>query len=263
MYTLIMTDNNEIITTIKEKIVKQSNYVDKIQILTAKDYKGIDMTDATVWMRFVLPVSKKIQMTRLALNDENYRGEGYLQYTIPANTLFTSEAGQIEISLTFIKLEENETTGEQTAYTRKTWNQGYIDIKPIAIWEDFIPDELLNEVDQRLLALEAREKDLSALSEELYKSRVIDIALNKNEESKDKIILIDQSGNFVGEGIEIEDISESVVKKIVGEDLDGVQDGIIHLDKIEGNLDDVISSTFTNEEINVIGLDELIASLEK
>ena len=39
MYTLKITDENTVVTTVKESIVERSNYVDKIQILTSKMYR--------------------------------------------------------------------------------------------------------------------------------------------------------------------------------------------------------------------------------
>ena len=44
MYTLKITDENTVVTTVKESIVERSNYVDKIQIVTSKMYREqIDM----------------------------------------------------------------------------------------------------------------------------------------------------------------------------------------------------------------------------
>ena len=49
MYTLKITDENTVVTTVKESIVERSNYVDKIQIVTSKMYREqIDMSDTTV-----------------------------------------------------------------------------------------------------------------------------------------------------------------------------------------------------------------------
>ena len=53
MYTLKITDENTVVTTVKESIVERSNYVDKIQIVTSKMYREqIDMSDTTVYMKY-------------------------------------------------------------------------------------------------------------------------------------------------------------------------------------------------------------------
>ena len=70
MYTLKITDENTVVTTVKESIVERSNYVDKIQIVTSKMYKEqIDMSDATLYMKYTLPVTKKIKMSYYRNND--------------------------------------------------------------------------------------------------------------------------------------------------------------------------------------------------
>lgn len=73
MYTLKISDENTVTTTVKEKIIERSNYVDKIQIIVDKLYREqIDMTDATVWMKYKMPVTDKIKMTQLVINDAAY-----------------------------------------------------------------------------------------------------------------------------------------------------------------------------------------------
>lgn len=66
MYTLRITDDNNVITTVKESLMEKSNCVNSIQIIINKFYKEqIDMTDTTAYMKYVLPVTKKIKMTQL------------------------------------------------------------------------------------------------------------------------------------------------------------------------------------------------------
>lgn len=45
MYTLKITDENTVVTTVKESIVERSNYVDKIQIVTSKMYRELLLLD--------------------------------------------------------------------------------------------------------------------------------------------------------------------------------------------------------------------------
>lgn len=118
MYTLKITDENTVVTTVKESIVERSNYVDKIQIVTSKMYREqIDMSDTTVYMKYKLPVSDKIKMTQLIINNLEYE-QNYIQYLIPVDAALTAEAGDIEVSFTFLKLVANE-DGTYTSYIRK------------------------------------------------------------------------------------------------------------------------------------------------
>ena len=90
MYTLKITDENTVVTTVKESIVERSNYVDKIQIVTSKMYREqIDMSDTTVYMKYKLPVSDKIKMTQLIINNLEYE-QNYIQYLIPVDASLTA-----------------------------------------------------------------------------------------------------------------------------------------------------------------------------
>lgn len=92
MYTLKITDENTVITTVKEKIIERSSYVDDIQIVVAKLYREqIDMSDCTVYMRYVLPITRKIKMIQLTPNNLMYEND-YIQYLIPASAHLTAEA---------------------------------------------------------------------------------------------------------------------------------------------------------------------------
>lgn len=228
MYTLKITDDNEVITTTRETIMQRSDRVDQIQILVEKTYKGMDMSGAEVWMKYVLPMSKELKMKQLILNDGTYKND-YLQYVIPANTMLTAQSGEVKVSFTFIKLDSS---GEEpVAYTRKT-QEGSIRITPIAEWEDFVPDDLLNPVDQRLIMLQALQKDANALNQELFEKMVNDVRL---DEEAGKILLTGKSGD-IGTGINTTELSQLLSKDIIGTDLDGVNDGVTHLDGLVNNL---------------------------
>ena len=43
MYTLLITENNELITSIQERIMQRSKLIDKLHFLTAPMYKDHDM----------------------------------------------------------------------------------------------------------------------------------------------------------------------------------------------------------------------------
>ena len=60
MYTILVTNENELKVTVKERIMQRSKLVDSFHFLVDQLYKdNIDMTDFTVTMEYVLPVSKK------------------------------------------------------------------------------------------------------------------------------------------------------------------------------------------------------------
>lgn len=228
MYTLKISDENTVTTTVKEKIIERSNYVDKIQIIVDRLYREqIDMTDASVWMKYKLPISNKIKMTQLIINDAVYEND-YLQYLIPADAYLTAEAGDIEVSFTFLKLIQNE-DDSTTSYIRKT-TSGIIHISPLAAFDKYEPSEMFDELDQRILAMLAAQKDLEALNKSLYGGMIKDVRLNTEDK---KITLVNKEGEDIGEGIALKDLSGFVAKDIVGEDPDGVQDGVVNIDQIK------------------------------
>lgn len=227
MYTLKISDDNTVTTTVKETLIERSNYVDRIQIVTNKLYREqIDMSDTTVYMKYKLPVSNKIKMTQLTVNDLKYE-TNYIQYLIPVDAGLTAEAGDIEVSFTFLKLVAND-DGTYTSYIRKT-TSGVIHITPLTQFDKYEPSEMFTEIDQRLLAIEGYIKDLDALNKATYENAVKDIRLDTE---KRKVTLTNNDGEDTGKGIAMTDLSKMVSEDLTGKDPDGVQDGVVHLDQV-------------------------------
>ena len=227
MYTLKISDDNTVTTTVKETLIESSNYVDRIQIVTNKLYREqIDMSDTTVYMKYKLPVSNKIKMTQLTVNNLEYE-TNYIQYLIPVDAGLTAEAGDIEVSFTFLKLVAND-DGTYTSYIRKT-TSGVIHITPLTQFDKYEPSEMFTEIDQRLLAIEGYIKDLDALNKATYENAVKDIRLDTE---KRKVTLTNNDGEDTGKGIAMTDLSKMVSEDLTGKDPDGVQDGVVHLDQV-------------------------------
>lgn len=239
MYTLKITDENTVVTTVKERLVERSNDVDNIQIITAKLYKEqLDMSDTSLYMKYKLPVTDKIKITQLIPNNLNYE-TNYIQYLIPADVNLLAEAGDIEVSFTFLKLVSND-DDSVTSYVRKT-TSGVIHVSPLAAFDKYEPSEMFTETDQRLLALIAAVKDLNAQSKAIYENMVKDIRLNTDNK---KITLTDRNGDDTGEGIATKDLTALIAEDLTGVDPDGVQDGVVHLDQAK--------------DMKVINLDKLL-----
>ena len=151
-------------------------------------------------MKYKLPVSDKIKMTQLIINNLEYE-QNYIQYLIPVDAALTAEAGDIEVSFTFLKLVANE-DGTYTSYIRKT-TSGVIHITPLVQFDKYEPSELFTEIDQRLLAMEGMIKDLNAQNKATYEGMVKDIRLNTEDR---KITLTDRNGEDTGNGIVVKDL---------------------------------------------------------
>ena len=236
MYTLRITDDNNVITTVKESLMEKSNCVNSIQIIINKLYKEqIDMTDTTAYMKYVLPVTKKIKMTQLIADTTT--DESHILYTIPVTANISAEPGNIEVSFTFLKLVHDEESDTTTSYVRKT-ESGLIHITKLAQFDSYEPSEMLTELDQRILVLMATAEDIKKLGQATYDNMPIDMKLDS--EAK-KLTLVNANGN-TGDGVGIADLSDSIAKELTGTDPDGTQDGITHIDKVTGvqSLDELL-----------------------
>lgn len=236
MYTLRITDDNNVITTVKESLMEKSNCVNSIQIIINKLYKEqIDMTDTTAYMKYVLPVTKKIKMTQLIADTTT--DESHILYTIPVTANISAEPGDIEVSFTFLKLVHDDESDTTTSYVRKT-ESGLIHITKLAQFDSYEPSEMLTELDQRILALMATAEDIKKLGQATYDNMPIDMKLDS--EAK-KLTLVNANGN-TGDGVGIADLSDSIAKELTGTDPDGTQDGITHIDKVTGvqSLDELL-----------------------
>lgn len=131
--------------------------VDNMHFLADQIYKDVNMSDFTVMLEYVLPISKKYKTEFLKKSENLYKNK--LEYLLPFDTNLTSEAGDIEIQLTFTKVEMNS-EGKTTQYVRKV-GPGIVHIIPISKWSDIIPDEALSTLDQRIIALEALNKAMT------------------------------------------------------------------------------------------------------
>lgn len=236
MYTLRITDDNNVITTVKESLMEKSNCVNSIQIIINKLYKEqIDMTDTTAYMKYVLPVTKKIKMIQLIADTTT--DESHILYTIPVTANISAEPGDIEVSFTFLKLVHDEESDTTTSYVRKT-ESGLIHITKLAQFDSYEPSEMLTELDQRILALMATAEDIKKLGQATYDNMPIDMKLDS--EAK-KLTLVNANGN-TGDGVGIADLSDSIAKELTGTDPDGTQDGVTHIDKVTGvqSLDELL-----------------------
>lgn len=236
MYTLRITDDNNVITTVKESLMEKSNCVNSIQIIINKLYKEqIDMTDTTAYMKYVLPVTKKIKMTQLIADTTT--DESHILYTIPVTANISAEPGDIEVSFTFLKLVHDDESNTTTSYVRKT-ESGLIHITKLAQFDSYEPSEMLTELDQRILILMATAEDIKKLGQATYDNMPIDMKLDS--EAK-KLTLVNANGN-TGDGVGIADLSDSIAKELTGTDPDGTQDGVTHIDKVTGvqSLDELL-----------------------
>lgn len=202
MYTILVNDDNTLYGSHKERIMQRSKLVDDLIFIADPIYRNThDMTNASVVLEYLLPVSRKYKTECLVLSDERYK-DYFLQYKLPFDTEITSEAGEIEIQLTFAYVELDE-KGKGIQRVRKT-SKTTIEIIPISAWSDIIPDSALSAIDQRILKQDAQINALNELANVLNSNiNVVDnLVYNDDEET----LQLSAKGVGVGDKISIKNM---------------------------------------------------------
>ena len=211
MYTILVTDENELRVTVKERIMQRSKLVDSFHFLVNKLYKNeIDMSDYTVVMEYVLPVSKSYCIEELVLkaneDGEEVLFEDKLEYCLKFDTNLTAEPGDIELKLTFTKVDIDE-EGNGTQYVRHT-SSCKITIVPITAWSDIIPDKALSALDQKLLKIDAQIKALADTATVFTNDKADNLVLDRETNE----IYLTANGEPLGDRISIDELGDTIVE---------------------------------------------------
>lgn len=194
-YVILINDDNELYGSHKERIMQRSTGVDSLVFVVNPIYKNTyDMTNATVMLEYVLPCSKRYRSEILELSEERYN-DCFLQYKLPFTTKLTSEAGKIELQVTFA-YTEMDADGNIHQRVRKT-SPTTIEVIPISSWSDLVPDELLTPLDQRVIMLSAQAKAIDEYLDILNENQVDDLVYDDDNET------LQLSANGVGVGTKV------------------------------------------------------------
>ena len=204
MYTILVNDDNTLTTSVRERIMQRSKLVDSLHFLVEPTYKELNIADFTVTLEYVLPISKKYKVETLIKSDELYKER--LEYKLPFDTNLTREYGDIEIQLTFTKVDLDE-EGKDIQYVRKTSTTS-ITIVPISAWSDVIPDEALTDLDQKILKTDAQIKELHEMQENILIEKADNLVLD--EENKE--LYLTAEGNQIGNKVKLSDLGNEIVQ---------------------------------------------------
>lgn len=157
MYTILLGEDNELVTSVQERIMQRSKLVDSLHFLAEPIYKEENMAEYECLLEYCPPISREPKTEILQQSSEKYKD--MLEFKLPFDTALTSEAGDVEIQLSFYKLEMlADGTGVQ--HVRHT-SKGTLKILPISAWSNIIPDSMLTALDQRMVALQALTNQLA------------------------------------------------------------------------------------------------------
>ena len=214
MYVLLVNDDNSIYGSVKERLMQRSKLTNTLVFIVNPIHNGIDMTDATVMLEYVLPSSKKYMTEILTLSEERYK-DCYLQYKLPFDTKLSSEAGEIELQLTFAKTELDE-NGVGIQRVRKT-STTTITIVPIAAWADIIPDSALSPLDERLIKLDAQMRAMDNYLDVIDGTKIDNLVYNDKEET----LQLSANGLPIGNKVSVRDMLDEGIPVV---DLDSNSD---------------------------------------
>jgi hypothetical protein len=204
MYTILVQNDNSLVATQRERIMQRSKLVDKMHFLVPTDYKGLDMTNTTVCLEYLRPVSREYKSEILTCSKELYKG--HLEYILPMDTAFTKEAGQVELQITFTWVEMDD-EGNVMQHVRKT-EPTYVNVTAIADWSIHMPDDALTAIDQRLIMTNMQIAQLADINEALADAIPDDLMV------KDGKVYLSQNGqimaNTIGAEIDNCDCEEGV-----------------------------------------------------
>lgn len=160
MYTILVNDDNTLSVTKRDRIMQKSTGFDAIRFLVNPKYKGFDMSQCNVTLRYKTPLSQELKTETLQLASETYNG--FLQYIIQVDSKLTHEPGDIVCNITFTLIDIDE-KGNPIARVRKV-NDAEITINSITDWDALVPDGLLSSLDQRIIVQEKQIKQLAEVA---------------------------------------------------------------------------------------------------
>lgn len=211
-YVILVNDDDTLYGSHKERIMQRSKLVNKLIFVADPIYKNThDMTNATVMLEYVLPVSRKYKTVLLALDNERYN-DCFLQYKLPFDTDLTSEAGSVEMQLTFAWVEMNE-NGVGIQRVRKT-SPTTIEVIPITAWSDIVPDDALSSLDERIIKIDAQMRAMNDYLDVIDNNKVDNLVYNDNEET----LQLYANGIGVGDKVSVRDMLDDGIPVI---DLNG------------------------------------------
>ena len=175
MYTIIVEDDNSLYGSCKVRIMQKEKLVNKIWFLVAPYYNGYDMSQCTITMRYLLPISKEFRTETLVLSEERYKD--YLVYVLPIDTDLSKEFGDIELNLTFTMLDVDN-NGNIVQRVRKT-DSHFLHITQLPDWDGFVPDAALSAIDQRIIMTQAQIKRLEEMNQIVADSKADNIKYNE------------------------------------------------------------------------------------
>lgn len=196
MYTVLVKNDNTLISTVRTNIMHRSSMVDGFRVLVDPIYneeEAYDMRTFQCVMEYKTPISETYTPEILTPLNELYNGK--LDYRLPVDTKITSEVGDIEFKFMFLRADM-DADGNVIERVRKT-SSSTLKILPVAKWSDYIADAKLDSIAQVLLMNQAVANQLGSYADMLNETKADNIA--KDNETHE--IYLTSNGKEIGNRI--------------------------------------------------------------
>lgn len=227
-YVILINKDNTLSAPKKQRIIQRSKLMDDLIFLVEPMYNGRDMTNATVLLEYLKPISKRYCNEILVLSDDRY--EDHLKYTLPVDTELTDEHGGVELQLTFIYVDI-DADGKAIQRVRKTSPAIKIEVVPISAWSDIIPDSALSAIDQRIIKTDAQIKALNDMSEIINATKADNLTYDGEK------LQLTSNGNKIGNSVNISSSDGNIKDGVPVVDFSNVTDFVTPDDTAPENKD--------------------------
>lgn len=214
MYTIIMNNDKQLITSVRKTLYQREKMVNKIQFLFPECYEDINLTDCTVVLKYI-DIGNVLHSEVLAKDSELYKGK--FRCILPVDTKLNMFAGNIIIRVIFMKIDT------ETGVKNEVLKTGECLIS-------ILPDNTIvyadEDITEKITIMESQIAELS-------NNQVDDLILN------DDLLKVSANGVEKGNGVNI------LIPTVIDKEYDGVDDGILNLDSIDESVK--VESSENNE----------------
>lgn len=172
MYTIIMSTDKSLITTVKTTLYQREKLADKIQFLFPQNYGDLKLSEFTATLKY-LDHGNEAHAETLIPNEELYKD--MIRFVLPVDTDLNRFAGDITIRITLTKVDMDNRknyvlhTGETT-----------IPISPLSDYFQFVSDKSLEIIDQKIIELDTRIKAQEQISDAFDLTKADDLHYENN-----------------------------------------------------------------------------------
>ena len=211
--TFLLKDNHSVQHTVKSPVMEKTSNIESINFVCPKTYNDMDMSEFDLVLTYKLPISKAVKIVKLELSSEAYK-DGYLLYKLPVTAKnITSEVGDVELSLTQMKVTLDADTGAQTKYVR-SYKEAVLTILAVSNYVT-LDDSGLSQLAELYLANKAEIEALKQIADQIYDEKADDITID----TENQLLQLTNKGEKIGDGIALSDLNTELVES--GSNADG------------------------------------------